>query len=242
VNDSELDALLGAFALDALDPEERARVEEYLAANPIARREVDEMRESAASLALAPVGDEPASSELWDRISASIAAEPRTRTVAALDERRRRPPWPAVLAVAAAIVVVVVVVAVSVVAVRNRGSDAGNLAAAFDQAHGEHGAREVALKGDNGATLARAVLLPDGTGYLRNDAMAALPAGKTYQLWAVSGNKQNPTVISAGVLGADPKTVAFHTAGPVNGLALTVEREPGVVKSTQPVYALAPVT
>ena len=35
-NDPDLDALLGAYALDALDDDERARVDEYLATNPAA--------------------------------------------------------------------------------------------------------------------------------------------------------------------------------------------------------------
>ena len=49
----ELDSLLGAYALDALDAADRARVEAYLERDAAARAEVDEMRETAASLALA---------------------------------------------------------------------------------------------------------------------------------------------------------------------------------------------
>ena len=48
--------------------------------------------------------------------------------------------------------------------------------------------REVGLQSGSGATLARVVLLPDGTGYLRGDHLAPLPANKTYQLWAVTGS------------------------------------------------------
>jgi len=40
-NDAEIEALLGAYALDALDEDERARVDAYIAANPRARDEVD---------------------------------------------------------------------------------------------------------------------------------------------------------------------------------------------------------
>ena len=66
----------GAYALDALDPDERARVDAYLAGNRRPRDEVDELRESAASLALAPVDDVELPPGLWDRISASIDEEP----------------------------------------------------------------------------------------------------------------------------------------------------------------------
>ena len=86
------------------------------------------------------------------------------------------------------------------------------------------------------------MLLPDGSGFLKNQDMATLPNDQTYQLWAVSGPQSKPVVISAGVLGADPKTVAFHTDGQVNAFGVTVEQSPGVVSSTQPMYAQASVT
>ncbi|HVJ97274.1 MAG TPA: hypothetical protein VNC41_10640, partial [Acidimicrobiia bacterium] len=61
----------------------------------------------------------------------------------------------------------------------------------------------------------------------------------TYQLWALTGDPDKPTVISAGVLGSDPKAVAFQAGGDVHGFALTVEDAPGVVASEQPAYASA---
>jgi hypothetical protein len=105
----------------------------------------------------------------------------------------------------------------------------------------EPGAREIPLKHTNGAEVARIVLLPDGTGYLKNDSMQALPSDKTYQLWALSGDKSAPVAISAGVLGSDPNAVAFHLAAPPNGFGVTVEQTPGVAQSTQPMYATASV-
>ena len=53
-SDGDLDALLGAYALDALDAHDRERVEAYLERDADARAEVDDMRETAASLALLP--------------------------------------------------------------------------------------------------------------------------------------------------------------------------------------------
>ena len=56
--DAELDELLGAYALDALDPDERDAVERYLARTPSAADEVERLRTAAAwigaSEALAP--------------------------------------------------------------------------------------------------------------------------------------------------------------------------------------------
>jgi anti-sigma-K factor RskA len=237
----ELDSLLGAYALDALDAEERGRVEAYLARNPAARDEVDELRESAASLALAPPHDTVAPSELWTKISEQIAAEPREFTPIRATPRRAAPRTATVLAVAAAIAVVFL--AASVVFVRGQDSSRPtDLAEAFDNAAKQSDARNVALAATNGDAVARVVVLPDGTGYLRNDAMQELGAGQTYQLWALQGDADKPVAISAGVLGADPGTVAFHTSGDIQGFGVTIEQVPGVVASKQSMYAQAALT
>ena len=78
------------------------------------------------------------------------------------------------------------------------------------------------------------VVLPDGSGYLRNEGMAPVAPGQTYQLWAINGDE----MISAGVLGPDPGTVAFHMSGPLAAVALSVENDRiGAIQPTLPVYA-----
>ena len=77
-------------------------------------------------------------------------------------------------AAAAAAVIAVVVLAAQVASLRGQLDRAHQLgptamAAAFDRATKVDGAREVGLQAGSGATLARVVLLPDGTGYLRGD-------------------------------------------------------------------------
>jgi anti-sigma-K factor RskA len=247
-NDPELDALLGAYALDALDDEERARVDEYVARNDRARVEVDELLESAASLALAPVDDTTAPPELWERISASIDGDLALEVAADTDElaRRRdsrasrRVRWVSLVAVAAAIVAAVL--AVQVVSLHNRLPGApGEKEAeqAFARASHVSGARTVALEPANGAEVARVVVLPDGTGYLKSDGLAPLDARHTYQLWAVTGKAADMVVISAGVLGSHPQAAAFRAPAQVDGFAITVERSPGVAQSSQPAFASA---
>ena len=233
-NDPKLDALLGAYALDALDADERRRVEDYIAQNPSARAEVDELRETAASLALSPSagGDETAPPELWQRISHSIAAEPQL----AARRERRHTPWLAIVASVAA--AIAIVLAVQVISLNGRLDDNRTVAAAFDRAAESKDAKLVALRAD-GADVARVVLLPDGSGFLKADRLPKLPDDQTYQLWALRGTADNRTAISAGVLGADPTAVGFHTNGPVDGLALTVEHEGGVVQSSNPPFASA---
>jgi anti-sigma factor RsiW len=72
-DDDVIEELLGAYALDAVDDEERARVETYLDANPHARAEVWRHREVAALLA---VGTERPPEGLWDRIAGALEETP----------------------------------------------------------------------------------------------------------------------------------------------------------------------
>ena len=241
--DPELDALLGAYALDALDPDERARVDVYLERNPGARDEVDELRETAASLALGAPADanDSAPPDLWDRIAATIASEKPAAAPVTTNEaddelacrRARRASastrWMTVAAAAAAIVAVVL--GTQVLSLHRQLDDAKN-----------PGGRTVALAAPSGAVLARAIVGSDGSGRLLNDHLGALPANRTYQLWALMGDKQHPTVVSAGVLGNDPERVNFKVAGPLVGLALTVEQAGGVVVSRQTPVATASIT
>jgi anti-sigma-K factor RskA len=239
----DLDSLLGAYALDALEADDRARVDAYLEEHAEARAEVDEMRETAASLALLPDSSMTAPPELWDRIAEVIAADDAQRTEHAADgrdqltarrARRSRMNWMVPAAAAAAIALVVL--AAQVVSLHSRLDKSQQLgtsamAAAFNRAEKVDGAREVGLKAGSGATLARVVLLPDGTGYLRGDKLAALGPDKTYQLWAVTGSAKAPVVVSAGVLGPHPSAIGFRASGPVHGFAVTVETASGVVAS-----------
>jgi anti-sigma-K factor RskA len=191
------------------------------------------MRETAASLAMMPSdpSDATAPPELWNRIAQTIASEPRDEL--SVRRARKRPNWStALVAVAAAIVI-----ALGVVAVAERHSADTTLNGAFSRATRTTGAREVSFAA-NGANVARAVVLPDGSGYLQNQNMTALPSTKTYQLWAATGDPKHPTMISAGVIGADPRTIGFHVNGPVNGLAISVEKAGGAVQPTQ-VYSSA---
>jgi len=250
----ELDSLLGAYALDALDPAERARVDAYLAADDEARAEVDEMRETAASLALAPAVNDPldAPPELWDRIAASLASETADAApappidLAAARARRRGWSGPVVAIVGVAAAVALVVLIAQVVSLNGRLEDANQpgdrgVAAAFGKAQRTTGARQLALTPDHGAEVARIVFLPDGNGVLENVRMKVLTPGLTYQLWALTGDRAHPTAISAGVLGPAPKGAAFRTSPDAHGFALTIEHAPGVVSSTQPLYASASV-
>ena len=88
---AEMDELLGAYALDAVDADERDQIDQYLEENPRARAEVTEHREVAAMMSLAG-GQAP--DGLWDRIADELAPDP-TGAVRSCDSSRstrsRRP-------------------------------------------------------------------------------------------------------------------------------------------------------
>jgi Anti-sigma-K factor rskA len=71
------------------------------------------------------------------------------------------------------------------------------------------------------------VVTTSGTSYFVNRGLPKLPAGRTYQLWGFVGD----TPISLGLLGRDPRSVAFALGrdAPVHAVAVTPERDGGSV-------------
>ncbi|WP_421119250.1 anti-sigma factor domain-containing protein [Aquihabitans daechungensis] len=245
----EFSDLLGAYALDAVDPDERERIELHLTDCPRCRAEVAEHREVAAYLshtgATAPEG-------VWDRIASELspAAPPMRMTIMPTGEAvsepdsdaeaasadvvtpigasRRRPSRPmlAVLAVAASIIVLLGVVAVSQSQRLNQGQSVEEMAsdAAADSK------LKVDLTGDDGT--AKAVVGADGQGYLIMDEAAPPSDGEVYQLWG----KVDGTVLSLGTFG-DTTVVPFSVdpsrIADIELFAVTEEKAPGVAISEQ---------
>jgi anti-sigma-K factor RskA len=238
----ELDELLGAYALDAVDDDEREQVEAYLARTPEARSLVAEYRETAALLAHSGTEAPPG---LWERIEQTLEEEPPKLATApsrplGLESRRARLRRRAAVVVAAAAAVVVALLTVKVVQQGDRIDElgrearAGSVLAAAESASRDPRADRVALSSTDGALEARVVYLPGGDGFLLQSNLRALPPDRTYQLWALMGGSSPERPISAGVLGPDPGITAFRAHGPVVGFAITDEQSPGVVSPGSP--------
>jgi anti-sigma-K factor RskA len=223
----QIEDLLAAYSLGAVVGDERRVVERALDDDPTLHTVLDDHLATATALTGGLLaGDETPPAAVWRRIEAAID------TTTATPSRR---PWRLRIlsAVAATAVAAAAVLAVQVVLQRAELSDLRGdpLAAAVEEAR-DAGAIDLPLTGE---VSAEAVLAADGTGYLVGDALPALEASQTYQLWAVVEGR----VISAGVLGPDPAIAPFHVDGEVSALALTVEVAGGVVVSEQPVVAAA---
>jgi hypothetical protein len=91
------------------------------------------------------------------------------------------------------------------------------------------------LTSPDGSHRAKVVTMPDGTGYFMEHNLPALAAGRTYQLWAMTGDRSAPGLVSVGVLGRRPDVTAFRTAAAPMGFVVTVEPMPGVVEPDTPV-------
>lgn len=218
MNRDELEQLLGAYALDALDDKERAEVDELLAADPDAADEVAAYREMVGWLV--EPSEQPA--ELWSGIRAALDPPPESAKVA----RRRILPWRVATGrmLAAAAVAAALIVGIAVPLIDAGGSvDVSDLAADAR----DHGAQTAHLDSSNGAQRVEVVYSDDGRGFVLADALKTLPRGRTYQLWALVGDKVAPRPISAGVLGRSVKAVMFEFKGPVVGFAISVEDAPG---------------
>jgi anti-sigma-K factor RskA len=230
----DMDELLAAYALDAVDDDERRVVEAYLVSNPEARAEVDEHREV---MSLVVSGAEPADG-VWDRIVDALdgrqetAPEPGPELAKVLPAKQRKSRagwWLGGLAAAAA---VAVIAALSVALVRDdTEQQAGGIVAAYDAAKGNPVNKTVALLGTDGTTRATAVVEPSGRAYLDPASLPALGDDRTYQLWGVLDDN---TPVSLGVLGPDPELTMFGVSGPVKALAITDERAGGVVSPEKP--------
>jgi hypothetical protein len=238
----DLRELLPAYAIDAVDDDERRAVEALLASDPEAREEVVELQRAASYLAYAG-GPPPAG--VWERLEAEIrdaagpdgtVPPPRLVPLARPVRRTRADRTWRRVAVAAA---VVAVASFSLWVVDRGDSDPRIDTAALAQAaEATPGARLAQLRDDDGNVLARAVMLPDGTGYVTSVELPALADDRTYQLWGVDDRG----TISLGVMGSDPAVVAFHAGNAPSALAITNERAGGVAQSSETPTAVGDLT
>jgi hypothetical protein len=231
--------LLGAYALDALEPAELQAVDRHVQGCQACLAEVAEHREVAGLLT--PGWSKPPPG-LWDRIAASLEESPPPLDLAPVIAMKPRPPGRQAAprrsfgAGIAAMVAVAAVVMIGFLGFRavDLGGDntpggtyAQELQRSVNAALAAPDSRKVDLVSADGYRTVQAVVLPDGTGYLVKNNLPALADERTYQLWAVVGT----SAISVGVLGPEPKIVPFKMDGAVSALAITEEGAGGVISS-----------
>lgn len=238
----EIEGLLGAYALDAVDAEEERAITAHLGECPRCRAEVASHREVVALLSHG--GDAPAG--VWERIAGSLEEAPPPIAM----DRFRRPHQPArspsgstsrglstrgVALLSAAAVVVIALLTAQVVSQNRRIERLAGQAAlsgiddAIVSAASDPDARTIELASADGALTAK-VLVLRSRGYVVGGNLPALDQGRTYQLWAKSGN----VLLSVGVLGPRLERMGFALGGEPELLAITAEDAPGVLSSNNP--------
>jgi hypothetical protein len=254
MNHDAIIELLGAFALDAVDPDEAAAVREHLAGCPECRDEVAQHHQTAGMLA--PPGGEPPA-HLWEAISsrlgqpgpaagpvASDQPQPAARPRPA-PKRPARPRWGLRIGalVAAAAAAAIAALGVEVGRLDHRlnevaaATGAQNLSDAARNALLNPQTQRILLNGPGPGSrvLAEVVAGAPSTAFLFNRGLPALPAARTYQLWLTGQGR----AVSMGLLGANPGTVAFALGPslPSRAFAVTVEPVNGSIVPTLPIVA-----
>lgn len=250
----EFSDVLGAYALDAVEPDERLSIETHLRTCPFCSAEVAEHREVAALLSQSGT-DAPAG--VWDRIAAELSppapplrmsfsptgevdplagrdpapgAEASTSNVVPLSGRRsvRNRTLIAALGVAATLLAVLGFVAVD----QGRNASRYKEAATSVTTPGPDDLT-VKLVGSDDRVDAQAVVNRSGRGYLVSHDLPDPGRDNLYQLWG----QVDGVVLSLGTFNAGNDVVNFQLdpdrLDAVQAFAITKERAPGVLASKQ---------
>jgi anti-sigma-K factor RskA len=207
---ADIHGLSGAYAVDAVDPEERRAFEQHLAQCPECQAEVASLRAAATRLSAISESEPPPA--LRASVLAAISTvrplpplEPPVAAPVALPDadsvvvpmRRRRSLMPWLVAAAAA---VVLGVGGLVWSPWNSGADHGQLTATEQVLRASDAQRLQKTIGGARATIVRSVSL--GKAVIIADNMPAAPFGKDYQLWLDIPGKG---MVSAGIMPHDAK-------------------------------------
>jgi anti-sigma-K factor RskA len=224
--------LVAAYALDALDDEERELFEKHLAVCAQCSAQLAELQSAAAALAYAVEGPEPPAG-LRDRILDSARDEPRASVI----RFPRRRALPAVAATAA-------VAACAAIAL---GIWANSLSNSLDRERKAKEAYERAAQLLAADATAKSLSGADGSLLVARDGRAAIvvcgldraPSGRTYEAWVIRGQ----TPARAGLFAGGGRCQPFVLSRVVargSTVAVTLERAGGVDKPTTPVLFSAP--
>jgi hypothetical protein len=243
---------LALYAVDALRGEERARVDEHLAACAACRRELEQLRGDTALLALSTTGPRPPQ-RARQRLLDAVAREPRVPRIVETSPRRS---WWGVLGWAATAAVVIFAISLW----RENSVLKGTLASASSQA--AKSAREMEELRRIAApilepeaqrvTLVAAKAPPQPQGkvfYLRKRSslvllannLPALPPQKAYELWLIP---TSGAAIPAGVFKPDAHgsasvvDPALPAGAEAKAFAITVEDEAGSATPTMPIVMM----
>lgn len=234
----ELHDLTAAYALDALEPEERTRYERHLESCARCREELATMARTTEELAVAAWGPAPPA-DLRSRVLAAARAE--AQVVVPLERRSDR-----VVRGLAAVAALAAVLALGV------GLWAASLRSSLDETRSALARERIAavLLADPSARVVplqtgqgRLVVAPDGRAVVVLPTLEAVAPGSTYQLWIVPGGELASARPGGLLDGAAPIDVALvdGVVSPGDLVAVTVEAAGGAdAPTSDPIVVSAP--
>jgi len=221
---SDIHALSGAYAVDAVDDIERANFERHLASCPTCRAEVASLREASALLADAATTTPPP--ELRDAVLSGITRVRPLPPVTVGGPVHRRKWFPALVAA-----VVLALVGVGGAVWQPWSDDASQTLSATDQVLQDPEAQQVSQTLPNGATATVVRSPKEHRAVLVTEDLPEPPAGKVYQLWLQTPSED---MVPAGLMPAGGSTALLDgNADDAIGVGLSLEPAGGSEQPTE---------
>ena len=221
---SDIHALSGAYAVDAVDDIERASFERHLASCPTCRAEVASLREASALLADAATTAPPP--EVRDAVLSGITRVRPLPPVTVGGPVHRRKWFPALVAA-----VVLALVGVGGAVWQPWRDDASQTLSATDQVLQDPEAQQVSQTLPNGATATVVRSPKEHRAVLVTEDLPEPPAGKVYQLWLQTPSED---MVPAGLMPAGGSTALLDgNADDAIGVGLSLEPAGGSEQPTE---------
>src|SRR6478735_701523 len=221
---SDIHALSGAYAVDAVDDIERASFERHLAGCPTCRAEVASLREASAVLADDATTAPPAA--LRDAVLSGITRVRPLPPVTVGGPVHRRRWFPALVAA-----VVLALVGVGGAVWQPWRDDASQTLSATDQVLQDPEAQQVSQTLPNGATATVVRSPKEDRAVLVTEDLREPPAGKVYQLWLKTPPED---MVPAGLMPAGGSPALLDgNADDAIGVGLSLEPAGGSEQPTE---------
>ncbi|CAA9344703.1 MAG: hypothetical protein AVDCRST_MAG29-1793 [uncultured Nocardioidaceae bacterium] len=231
-----LHTLVGAFALDALDLEERHEFEAHLDTCDGCSQEAAEL--SATAARLGSVAELQPSPAMRARVLDAVSRTPQHRpTVVSLQAHRSARRTPALL-LAAAAVAAVLGIGVGVQQYQeNQDLESAQIAAAREDAMiAEVLAAEDKVvrdaRTDSGLQLTVVTTPQSDNAVVSMGRLPQLPEGRTYQVWRITGDKPDSAAVMATDDLSKPGVTMLIDAGDADAVAVTEEPAGGSERPT----------
>lgn len=226
--------LLGAYAVDALPPDERVTFEQHLAVCETCRAELPGFLATAARLA--ETETQPVRPELRATVMALVSTTPQERPVVRpLGQQRSRRRLGVAPLVAAAASIVAVLAVIGLVVENDRAEQLAAQTERVSAVMTAPDAAESASELNGGGSLSVVSSVEHGAAVVMGHGLDPLDDKHTYQLWTMHDGEARP----AGEIGRKSGMTFVADVGGADGIAVTVEPTGGSDRPTTDALGMA---